>query len=142
MAILFSGTPLRQQLFLTLPAISALPRLSCRSEHGGPECDCTFRRTANQRNVFGEDSGLVSRRRRSPGLQAIRDGFGRYIQVNRAFFDIDANGVAFLNCCDRPANGGLRCDVSDHEPASGPAETAIGQKSHSLTEASAHLCTG
>src|SRR5690606_4688226 len=61
----------------------------------------------------------------------------RHVEVDRAGFGIDADGVAILDQRDRATFGGFRADMADAEAARGAREAAIGDQRDLLAHAEA-----
>src|SRR3972149_9916412 len=94
----------------------------------------TIRRGGDEARVFGEGAAGVLRRRRGPGvapsLQLVR-GQGH---LEAALWDVDGDGIAFLNKGDGAAIRGFWCDVAHGHAVGGPGKAAVGDEGDLLTE--------
>src|SRR3972149_7413048 len=94
----------------------------------------TSRRGGDEACVLGEGAAGVLGRRRGPGLapslQVVR-GQGH---LEAALWDVDSDGIAFLNEGDGAAIRGFWCDVAHRHAVGGPGKAAGGDEGDLLTE--------
>ncbi len=78
--------------------------------------------------VFGEHAARITRCGFLPRLAAGRHFFAGDVESHLAFLSINADGVAVLHECNRPADVGFGRHVADHEAVAAAAETSVGDE--------------